>query len=75
MFSTQKFRFHPFKGKTSVVRNTQYPVWNQEIHFAWVYPALAQTLLIQLMTQEHLQWKCVAEYEVHFEEIAFRGKP
>uniref|UniRef100_A0A1I8QEL5 C2 domain-containing protein n=1 Tax=Stomoxys calcitrans TaxID=35570 RepID=A0A1I8QEL5_STOCA len=70
-----QFRFHPFRGKTLVAKNTQHPVWNQEIQFAWIYPSLAQTCLIQLLSHEHFQWKCVAEHEVHFEEIAFNDKP
>ncbi|XP_061388297.1 otoferlin [Musca vetustissima] len=70
-----QFRFHPFKGKTSLAKNTQYPVWNQEAHFAWIYPSLSQTLLLQLMAQEQLQWKCLAEYEIHFQDIAFKDKP
>lgn len=70
-----KFRFHPFKGKTKVAKNTQDPCWNQEICFVWCYPSLAQTLVIQLLMHEHLQWKCMAEYELHFNEIAFKGNP
>lgn len=50
------------------------PVWNQEISFAWVYPSLAQRFLILVIMQEHLQWKCVAEYEMSFEDIAFNGQ-
>ncbi|XP_075159891.1 ferlin family C2 domain-containing myoferlin misfire [Haematobia irritans] len=70
-----QFRFHPFKGKTKVAKNTQYPVWNQEIQFAWIYPSPSQTCLIQLLSQDHLQWKCLAEYEIHFEDISFKDKP
>lgn len=68
-----KFRFHPFKGKTNVAKATQQPIWNQQISFAWTYPSLAQTFLVQLLVYEHLQWKCAAEYELHFDEIAFKG--
>ncbi|KNC25719.1 Gram-negative bacteria-binding protein 3, partial [Lucilia cuprina] len=70
-----QFRFHPFKGKTNVAKNTQDPCWNQEICFVWCYPSLAETLAIELLMHEHLQWKCVAEYEIHFNEIAFKDKP
>ncbi|XP_037953127.1 otoferlin isoform X2 [Teleopsis dalmanni] len=67
--------FHPFKGKTSVCKASSNPEWNYEISFAWVYPSLAQTFLIQILAHEHLHWKCVGEYEVHFDEIGFRDKP
>ncbi|XP_030572579.1 fer-1-like protein 6 isoform X1 [Drosophila novamexicana] len=67
--------FAGFKGKTHVAKNTMTPVWNQEISFAWVYPSLAQRFLILVIMQEHLQWKCVAEYEMSFEDIAFNDKP
>ncbi|KAM7358215.1 ferlin family C2 domain-containing myoferlin misfire [Cochliomyia hominivorax] len=70
-----QFRFHPFKGKTNVAKNTKDPCWNQEICFIWCFPSAAQTLAVQLVMHEHLQWKCVAEYEVHFHEIAFKDKP
>lgn len=50
------------------------PSWNQEISFVWTYPSLSQSFGLQLMAHEHLQWKCVSEYEVHFNEIAFHGK-
>lgn len=56
-----------------MAKNTQQPLWNQEISFVWTYPSLAQTFLIQLLAPEHLQWKCVSEYELHFNEIAFKG--
>uniref|UniRef100_A0A1B0G2Q0 C2 domain-containing protein n=1 Tax=Glossina morsitans morsitans TaxID=37546 RepID=A0A1B0G2Q0_GLOMM len=68
-------KFHPFKGKTNVAKATQQPIWNQQISFAWTYPSLAQTFLVQLLVYEHLQWKCAAEYELHFDEIAFKDKP
>ncbi|XP_058975805.1 otoferlin-like [Musca domestica] len=70
-----QFRFHPFRGKSAIVKNSQFPVWNQEIHFSWIYPSLAQTLFLQLMAHEQLQWKCVAEQEIHFQDIAFKDKP
>uniref|UniRef100_A0A1A9WPX1 C2 domain-containing protein n=1 Tax=Glossina brevipalpis TaxID=37001 RepID=A0A1A9WPX1_9MUSC len=68
-------KFHPFKGKTNVAKATLQPVWNQQISFVWTYPSLAQTFLVQLLVYEHLQWKCAAEYELHFDEIAFKDKP
>uniref|UniRef100_A0A6P4FPE4 Otoferlin isoform X2 n=1 Tax=Drosophila rhopaloa TaxID=1041015 RepID=A0A6P4FPE4_DRORH len=70
-----QYRFHPFKGKTPVARNTTTPVWNHEINFAWMYPSVAQRFLILIFAYEHLQWKCVAEFEVSLEEIAFKGSP
>ncbi|XP_032599154.1 myoferlin isoform X1 [Drosophila grimshawi] len=66
--------FAGFKGKTLVAKHTTTPVWNQEISFAWVYPSLAQRFLILVM-QENVQWKCIAEYELSFGDIAFKGKP
>ncbi|KAH8301129.1 hypothetical protein KR018_003081 [Drosophila ironensis] len=62
-------------GKTPIVKNTSTPVWNHEINFAWMYPSVAQHLLILIMSHEHLQWKCVAEFELSLEEIAFKGTP
>ncbi|XP_022212778.2 otoferlin [Drosophila obscura] len=70
-----QYRFHPFKGKTPVAKQTTTPVWNHEISFAWMYPSLAQRFLILVLVHEHLKWKCVAEYELSFEEIAFKGTP
>ncbi|XP_017954999.1 fer-1-like protein 6 [Drosophila navojoa] len=67
--------FAGFKGKTSVQKNTMTPVWNQEISFAWVFPSLAQRFLILFMMQEHMQWKCIAQYDLSFDEIAFEDKP
>lgn len=74
MFPFLKYRFHPFKGKTPVVKNTTTPVWNYEINFAWMYPSVAQRFLILIFAHEHLQWKCVAEFELCLEEIAFNGE-
>ncbi|KMY98500.1 uncharacterized protein Dsimw501_GD12956, isoform C [Drosophila simulans] len=65
--------FAGFNGKTPVVKNTSTPVWNYEINFAWMYPSVAQRFLILIFTHEHLQWKCVAEFELCLEEIAFNG--
>ncbi|XP_030384983.1 fer-1-like protein 6 isoform X1 [Scaptodrosophila lebanonensis] len=67
--------FAGFNGKTPVAKNTTTPVWNHEISFAWMYPSLAQRFLILILAHEHLQWKCMAEYELSFEEIAFKDKP
>ncbi|XP_070136195.1 otoferlin isoform X2 [Drosophila bipectinata] len=70
-----QYRFHPFKGKTPMAKNTTTPVWNHEVNFAWVYPSVAQRLLILVLSHEHLQWKCVAEFEVSLEEVAFKAIP
>ncbi|XP_026848839.1 otoferlin [Drosophila persimilis] len=70
-----QYRFHPFKGKTPVAKQTTTPVWNHLISFAWIYPSLAQRFLILVHIHEHLKWKCVAEYELSFEEIAFKSIP
>ncbi|XP_001353079.4 fer-1-like protein 4 [Drosophila pseudoobscura] len=70
-----QYRFHPFKGKTPVAKQTTTPVWNHQISFAWIYPSLAQRFLILVHIHEHLKWKCVAEYELSFEEIAFKSIP
>ncbi|KAH8378844.1 hypothetical protein KR009_001725 [Drosophila setifemur] len=67
--------FAGFNGKTPVARNTTTPVWNHEINFAWMYPSVAQRLMILIMAYEHLLWKCVAEFELSLEEIAFNGVP
>ncbi|KAH8364737.1 hypothetical protein KR084_010757 [Drosophila pseudotakahashii] len=67
--------FAGFNGKTPVARNTTTPVWNHEINFAWMYPSVAQRFLILIFAHEHLQWKCVAEFELSLEEIAFKGTP
>ncbi|SPP77350.1 fer-1-like protein 6 [Drosophila guanche] len=70
-----QYRFHPFTGKTPVAKQTATPVWNHEISFAWMYPSLAQRFLILVLVHEHIKWKCVAEYELSFEEIAFKSIP
>ncbi|XP_020816965.1 otoferlin isoform X2 [Drosophila serrata] len=70
-----QYRFYPFKGKTPVAKSTTTPVWNHEIYFAWMYPSVAQRLLILILAHENLQWKCVAEFELSLEEIAFKGIP
>ncbi|XP_033149587.1 otoferlin [Drosophila busckii] len=67
--------FAGIKGKTQVAKHTATPVWNHEISFAWVYPSLAQRFLILILLNDHLQWKCVAEFEIGFDEIAFKGQP
>ncbi|XP_037719293.1 otoferlin isoform X3 [Drosophila subpulchrella] len=67
--------FAGFNGKTPVAKNTTTPVWNHEINFAWMYPSVAQRFLILILTHELLQWKCVAEFELSLEEIAFKGTP
>ncbi|XP_062132086.1 otoferlin [Drosophila sulfurigaster albostrigata] len=67
--------FAGFKAKTQVAKNTMTPEWNLEFTFAWVYPSLAQRFLILIFLHEHLQWKCVAEYEISIEEIAFHDTP
>ncbi|EDV50618.2 uncharacterized protein Dere_GG15053, isoform C [Drosophila erecta] len=67
--------FAGFNGKTPVAKNTTTPVWNHEINFAWMYPSVAQRFLILIFAHEHLQWKCVAEFELSLEEIAFKGTP
>lgn len=56
-----------------MAKSTQVPIWNQDITFTWTYPSLAQTFLVQLLIREHLHWKCISEYELHFDEIAFYG--
>ncbi|KAH8286002.1 hypothetical protein KR054_000777 [Drosophila jambulina] len=67
--------FAGFNGKTPVAKSTTTPVWNHEIYFAWIYPSVAQRLLILILSHENLQWKCVAEFELSLEEIAFKGTP
>ncbi|KAH8319290.1 hypothetical protein KR067_002918 [Drosophila pandora] len=67
--------FAGFNGKTPMTKNTTTPVWNHEVNFAWVYPSVAQRLLILVLSHEHLQWKCVAEFELSLEEIAFKATP
>lgn len=57
-----------------MAKNTTTPVWNHEVSFAWVYPSVAQRLLILVLSHEHLQWKCVAEFELSLEEVAFKGE-
>jgi len=57
-----------------VAKNTTTPVWNHEVNFAWMYPSVAQRFLILILTYELLQWKCVAEFELSLEEIAFKGE-
>lgn len=39
-----------------------------------MYPSVAQRFLILIFAHEHLQWKCVAEFELCLEEIAFNGE-
>jgi len=39
-----------------------------------MYPSVAQRFLILILTHELLQWKCVAEFELSLEEIAFKGE-
>lgn len=34
---------------------------------------MAQILLVQVMLHEHLQKKSIGEFEIQFEEIAFKG--
>lgn len=63
----------PFQGKTHVAKNTSTPEWNEEINFAWVFPSVAQDFLILIFLYENLQWKCISEYEIAMEEIAFKG--
>ncbi|KAH8235116.1 hypothetical protein KR032_008840 [Drosophila birchii] len=67
--------FAGFNGKTPVAKSTTTPVWNHEIYFAWMYPSVSQRLLILILSHEHLQWKCVAEFELSLEEIAFKSIP
>ncbi|KAH8257038.1 hypothetical protein KR038_001739 [Drosophila bunnanda] len=67
--------FAGFNGKTPVANSTTTPVWNHEIYFAWMYPSVAQRLLILILAHESSQWKCVAEFELSLEEIAFKGIP
>ncbi|KAM8708996.1 hypothetical protein ACLKA7_015893 [Drosophila subpalustris] len=67
--------FAGFKAKTPVAKHTMTPEWNLEITFAWVYPSLAQRFLILIFLHEHLQWKCVAEFEMSIDEIAFNDTP
>ncbi|XP_067648119.1 fer-1-like protein 6 [Eurosta solidaginis] len=70
-----QFRFHPFKGKTNVCKSTSQPEWNHSVCFSWTYPSLSQTFIVQILSHEHLQWKAIADYEIHFDEIAFKDKP
>ncbi|XP_020717875.1 myoferlin isoform X4 [Ceratitis capitata] len=70
-----QFRFHPFKGKTNVAKATAQPEWNYSVCFSWTYPSLSQTFVVQILSHEHLQWKAIADYEIHFDEIAFKDKP
>ncbi|XP_046868109.1 uncharacterized protein LOC6638750 isoform X4 [Drosophila willistoni] len=67
--------FAGFNGKTQVAKQTTTPIWNHELTFAWMYPSLSQRFLILIFAHEHMQWKCVADYEISFEEIALNAKP
>ncbi|XP_054735180.1 otoferlin isoform X2 [Anastrepha obliqua] len=62
-------------GKTNVCKATAQPVWNHSVCFSWTFPSLSQTFVVQILSHEHLQWKTVADYEIHFDEIAFKDKP
>ncbi|XP_004519125.2 otoferlin isoform X2 [Ceratitis capitata] len=62
-------------GKTNVAKATAQPEWNYSVCFSWTYPSLSQTFVVQILSHEHLQWKAIADYEIHFDEIAFKDKP
>ncbi|XP_011180606.2 otoferlin isoform X1 [Zeugodacus cucurbitae] len=62
-------------GKTNVCKSTTQPEWNHSVCFSWTYPSLSQTFVVQILSHEHLQWKTIADYEIHFDEIAFKDKP
>ncbi|XP_037906210.1 otoferlin-like [Hermetia illucens] len=65
--------FAGFLGKTKVAKSCTHPEWNEQFSLSWLFPSLCRTFLIQVLANELLQWKCICNFEVHFDDITFPG--
>lgn len=62
------------QARTSEIKNSKHPEWNEEIVFIVDYPTNHQIFTLQTFkTDTFGQAKCIADFELHFDEMTFKN--